>query len=706
MSTEGKQKIAVLGGGIGALSAAFYLTEEPNWADTYEITVYQQGWRLGGKCASGHDMRPGYGARIYEHGLHIFGGFYDQAFDLLRRAYEVVDRPSHHPNQGVWDSFSSEDTIALVDNMFPERPNLLWNMDFPPNNRVPGEDLSIPPLTVMIQRMVGMLLHGTPSGLQCQAPPHPPGSNVVENAIAWLSNFAQKTEEELGDLVTDECLRLIVRMLEDHMLAIRHQTWGEDEKIAASRCLLATFLVQTVIHGVAEDNVLNDGYDVLDKYEWSEWLRINAIAVAKTQSADWGKPEDRAQQLIDWTAMASLYDYVFGFGNSGDTKLRTFAAGTALRSGMLMISYKGHFFWKMRGAMGDVVIAPLYLALLKRGVRFEFFSRVTGLNIDPITDQLMSIDYAQQVQMREPSQAYQPLVNIPIPGWPDDLPLEGWPSEPLWEQVADGDRLRSAHRDFEADHADLPGAGDSPRQLRLGVDFDKAIIGISLGGLKQVCDTFPARLPKSNWGPMFGAVTVTRTCAMQLWMTRAVEDLGSSSADRTLTGSAQPYSAWSDMSHLLSREIWNGADRPRSILYFCGQIQGPENGGAANQKAYEDAITWLRGSAPVFFSRATSSDSPYGLDPGLIYDPDPSAPGDVLTRQYIRANTNPSDLYVQSPKNSVFTRMDANQSGLSNLFLAGDWTRNGMNSGCAEAAARSGWRCAQAIVGKLPPLQT
>jgi uncharacterized protein with NAD-binding domain and iron-sulfur cluster len=75
-----------------------------------------------------------------------------------------------------------------------------------------------------------------------------------------------------------------------------------------------------------------------------------------------------------------------------------------------------------------------------------------------------------------------------------------------------------------------------------------------------------------------------------------------------------------------------------------------------------------------------------------------------LTRQYIAANCNPSDLYVQSPKMSVFTRMDANQSGLSNLFLAGDWTHNGLNSGCAEAAARSGWRAAQAVLGKLPAL--
>ena len=51
------QKIAVLGGGAGSLSAAFYLSARPGWRERYEITVYQQGWRLGGKGPAGA-MRP------------------------------------------------------------------------------------------------------------------------------------------------------------------------------------------------------------------------------------------------------------------------------------------------------------------------------------------------------------------------------------------------------------------------------------------------------------------------------------------------------------------------------------------------------------------------------------------------------------------------------------------------------------------------
>ena len=161
--------------------------------------------------------------------------------------------------------------------------------------------------------------------------------------------------------------------------------------------------------------------------------------------------------------------------------------------------------------------------------------------------------------MKNPAAGYDPLIGVPIPGWPKEVPLEGWPAEPLWDQIADGDVHKASSRDLEAEHDVAPGDGGTVCRLEAGVDFDKAIIGISVGGLKEVCASFPARLPRSNWGPMFNAITLTRTCAMQLWMRRDMDDLGAVSAGRTLTGADQPYSTWGDMTHLLSRETWNAS---------------------------------------------------------------------------------------------------------------------------------------------------
>ena len=54
MRPDKKKKLVILGGGIGSLVTAWHLTSQPNWKEIYEsITVYQTGWRLGGKCASG-----------------------------------------------------------------------------------------------------------------------------------------------------------------------------------------------------------------------------------------------------------------------------------------------------------------------------------------------------------------------------------------------------------------------------------------------------------------------------------------------------------------------------------------------------------------------------------------------------------------------------------------------------------------------------
>ncbi len=85
------KKIAILGGGVGALTAAWYLTSKSDWQRDYEITVYQLGWRLGGKGATGRNAQRN--QRIQEHGLHVWFGWYENAFRTLRDVYGAVDAP-------------------------------------------------------------------------------------------------------------------------------------------------------------------------------------------------------------------------------------------------------------------------------------------------------------------------------------------------------------------------------------------------------------------------------------------------------------------------------------------------------------------------------------------------------------------------------------------------------------------------------------
>src|SRR5688572_3165460 len=78
---------------MAGLAAAWALSAE-ECRDDFEVTVYQRGWRVGGKGASSR----GVNGRIEEHGLHVWLGYYDNAFRLLRDVYEELDRASTDPS--------------------------------------------------------------------------------------------------------------------------------------------------------------------------------------------------------------------------------------------------------------------------------------------------------------------------------------------------------------------------------------------------------------------------------------------------------------------------------------------------------------------------------------------------------------------------------------------------------------------------------
>ncbi|MEM7019306.1 MAG: FAD-dependent oxidoreductase, partial [Pseudomonadota bacterium] len=101
-SGNSKTKIAILGGGPSGLSTAYHLTNEPDWQDKYEITIYQMGWRVGGKGASGRNVDMA--ERIEEHGIHLFGNMYANSMRMVQTCLKEVD----------WE---------------PEEPKALQNMD-------------------------------------------------------------------------------------------------------------------------------------------------------------------------------------------------------------------------------------------------------------------------------------------------------------------------------------------------------------------------------------------------------------------------------------------------------------------------------------------------------------------------------------------------------------------------------------------------
>ena len=101
-------RVVILGGGMGALATALELTAG-DWRTRLEsVTVYQRGWRLGGKGASSRGVH----GRIEEHGLHVLLGYYDQTFRLMRDCYDELDRARTDPSCPIPDVGRRGDPLA------------------------------------------------------------------------------------------------------------------------------------------------------------------------------------------------------------------------------------------------------------------------------------------------------------------------------------------------------------------------------------------------------------------------------------------------------------------------------------------------------------------------------------------------------------------------------------------------------------------
>jgi uncharacterized protein with NAD-binding domain and iron-sulfur cluster len=97
------------------------------------------GWRLGGKGASSRN--PNWNNRIEEHGLHIWLGFYENAFAMMRTCYGNL-----HNRQGIFpswtDAFKPHEYIVLQENT--PQGWIPWIYNFPVNDSLPGSGFELP----------------------------------------------------------------------------------------------------------------------------------------------------------------------------------------------------------------------------------------------------------------------------------------------------------------------------------------------------------------------------------------------------------------------------------------------------------------------------------------------------------------------------------------------------------------------------------
>lgn len=143
-----KVRVAILGGGIAALTAAFELSH-PRQNGLYQVCLYQLGWRLGGKCASGRDLDTS--LRVKEHGPHILFGFYDNAFSLLQECYQELSRPVGHPFRKFQEALVARNDACLMEEINGQWSP--WVMNLPTKPGSPGVGSPLTDWQIMIRSL-------------------------------------------------------------------------------------------------------------------------------------------------------------------------------------------------------------------------------------------------------------------------------------------------------------------------------------------------------------------------------------------------------------------------------------------------------------------------------------------------------------------------------------------------------------------------
>jgi len=722
--------VAIIGGGCAGIAAAWELSRphaerfrDPDYPDAdYEITVYEQAWRLGGKGASGRDQ---YG-RIREHGIHIWLGFYENAFRMMRECYAEAAKAGMGPT-------ADADKVlpyASVDHAFFPEPHIgvatkygtgvwkIWSGLLPPTEGLPGtlldEDTNPFTLQAYLARCLEVskaLIHSilaTPSGDASPGAPRPDGRSALDETLDLnFSSFGtlppsvviERMAEMLRGAVlttaagllqgvtiletmlrqrdpapqfTDGVLKFIEALASEARKQLRDFV-SIDPEIRLKTQVLD--LIMTIMIGLVQDRVLTDpnGLDAINHIDCKKWL-LDHGAVAES---------------VDSAFVTGLYDLAFCY-HRGNRKQPSLAAGQALRGALRMFfSYRGSIFWRMRGGMGETVFSPLYRVLRRRNVKFRFLRTLKGVTFSGDRHNVRVDTLTLSAEQPAPEERFD-----------DDHPLDHFG---CWRHKR-------------------PKAAAPAKDVTLvdGKDFDAVVFAMGIEDLKRVCRERLEGLEgqKTIWKQMFDTTETVATQGAQVWMTDDVNKLGWRRGPVLVSALEGPFETWADMTHTLAAEdAWRahpnapeaakhyGSD-VKSIAYFCGLL--PEAAVNAKTVAGHPESTQdnldsyvMRNLRRLLTERAYVFWPAVGRHGNALnrLASEDGRPKGTLLDQHCQASFYGSDRYTLAVPGSLQYRISPLKRLVMNMTIAGDWTECGFNEGCIEAAVMSGMLAANAISG-------
>jgi uncharacterized protein with NAD-binding domain and iron-sulfur cluster len=733
--------VAILGAGPAGLAAAMALSDSPE----YSIHVYQMGWKAGGKCATGRE--PGH-LRALQNGSHYLFGCYENSFSLLAKAHRVL---AQHPAEaGGFGSFERDLVprnllVSKQPYTHPARGEAEedWFRHLPQNMARPGDGTKYPTcfdyLTTALQYATALAIDFTLAAVPfasrgrhlgsrfCQWAlplcPHETGlrarltraalspARALTNVSWALSSRLARECFALGSLVFPEAgaraLRRgwnqrwpravkALRYLVDKFWELSARAPEQVSKQLQRTAILLDF-VGTLVVGYWVDGLQSPGgFARIDQYDFREWLERHGA-----------RKETRECALI-----TSWYDGIISY-EGGDVEKARCSAGLTVHSLLRAVAtYKGAFAYQLRAEVGDSFIAPMVRALELRGVQFHFFERVEELVVDAGRGLATAVVLGQQIA--DPPRGAQ---FIDVMDRRLGQTRRAWPSAPQCAGAAGIDPpLDSYYSSHQVSKRRLV-LREAGQNLDDASDdlFDSIISALPLQVMEDVLVDSAGNalhaLP-GPWQECFTKLQVVESQAIRMWFNVPLRtkdarpgqrSLGWQMSPPILSGYRPPHSTWEDNSQAADIHAFPEGHEPLTIATLFGPLPtGPLN---TRSRAHFEAQKLIAREAAWGFVQ----DHMLPLWPGLerdgavaweaFIDLEHRSGSARFLWQDVTANAGPNESYIACLPGTLQHRIRPHESGFENLFVAGDWTRNGFEVGTVEAAVVSGLKAAKALSG-------
>lgn len=696
--TEPK-KIVIVGAGPSGLATAFALTDpnqNPDWQQRYTVDVYQMGWRVGGKCATGRNHEAH--ERIQEHGIHVFGNMYFNAMQMAEQTFAEVQWDQHDKHRTMQEAFLPSVTTWNTEywdhrwhpylGYFPLSEGDPWRCERPSMEQV------VQNVLFLVAQRIGELAaeRGPVKGPWWRRLRRRAERRIANEIEEWGVKVGERLAREATDrrdpgAAADDGL---IDLLDAVVTFLGWLVEREPDAVGLRQRFTEIDLAVTAIRGALEDGVFARDIDVLDGINYREWLIEKGLhPLTQVAAIPQGLPN---------TALS--------YEHGDTTAVPTMSAAAWLTFFLRQIIAVGAGAYFFKEGTGETIMKPLFRLLEQRGVRFHFFHKLVEVVPDGDGTNITELHF--DVQATVLGDRYEPMRRLADGEWV-------WPDRPLYHQLREGDALRDGKVNLESWWADWKPVGHTV--LRAGFEFDQVVLATPVATLPFTCARLIAH-PRSapTWGPMVSNVKTAATQAVQIWLSESPRDLGwdeSSPAqgrrrgahityDRYVGGFfGQDLTSFCDFSDLISEERWPADRAPKGLIYFIGALPDPEEIPGFHRHDYParmaERVKWatvqyLRNIDGVLPATQGNVIDPRSLDFDLLVQHDGVDRRGVnrFESQYWRANIDPNERYTLTVAGTVQYRLSPWESGYDNLVLAGDWTYTGFNVGSFEGSVMSG----------------